>query len=219
MTVSIGVASLPAVATTADELLAAADRGLYQAKRSGRDMVVVTQNAALDAWARAAPVHGQLLSLNVSPDVLVDGLPWTLRERLPPNTVLELSEHAPVRSYPQLNAALDEWRAAGFAIAVDDVGAGHASLRHVLELQPDLLKLDHFLVHDLPSHPPKRALVRSLTMFCREHGGRLVAEGVEDATTADVLIELGVELGQGWHFGRPGRLVTPARFAASTTPA
>jgi hypothetical protein len=96
-------------------------------------------NPALDAWVEAAPAHGQLLSLNVGPDVLVDGLPWTLHERLPPNTVLELSEHAPVRSYAQLNAALDDWRAAGVAIAVDDVGAGHASLRHVLELQPGIL--------------------------------------------------------------------------------
>ena len=293
VTVSIGVASLPAVATTADELLAAADRGLYQAKRSGRDAVMVTRprdghavtagtvndrlgtlldghrliavfqplveiatghvigwealsrvlgsnlappewlaladdngrraelemamwSAALDAWATVSPPPEQILSLNVSPDVLVDGLPWTLHERFPARTVLEISEHAPVRSYPQLNAALDDWRAAGVAIAIDDVGAGHASLRHVLELRADLLKLDHFLVHDLPTHAPKRALVRSLALFSNEHGGRLVAEGVEDAATAEVLIELGVELGQGWHLGRPGPLTPHEERATSS---
>jgi EAL domain-containing protein (putative c-di-GMP-specific phosphodiesterase class I) len=125
--------------------------------------------------------------------------------------VLELSELAPVRSYPKLRAVLDEWRtqqASDVRFAIDDVGAGHANMRHIIELSPDVTKLDRSLVYDVAGNRAKQAVVRGLVGFCRDIGSALVAEGVEDERCAAALRSFGVEWAQGWFFGRPGDLRT-----------
>ena len=90
-------------------------------------------------------------------------------------------------------------------LAIDDVGAGFSSLRHIVLTGPDVIKLDRTIVHGVSTDPVLTTLVRSLVEFAHGCAARVVAEGIESAEDAAALAALGVDHGQGWHFGRPGR--------------
>jgi diguanylate cyclase (GGDEF)-like protein len=117
--------------------------------------------------------------------------------------VVEVSEHEAVADYVALRRALFPWREAGLRVAVDDVGAGFASLRHVLELSPDIIKLDISLVQGMPNDPVRRALVTALVAFAQQAGATVVAEGIETEAELQSLRGTGVRLGQGFHLGVP----------------
>ena len=85
----------------------------------------------------------------------------------PANVVLELSELAPVLSYERLRRVVEQWRERGVRLAIDDVGAGHANRQHVLELSPDVIKLDRALIQDVAVRPDKQALIRGIVKFTR----------------------------------------------------
>ena len=117
---------------------------------------------------------------------------------------LELSEHDPVADYDALRDALAPLRAAGMRLAIDDVGAGFSSLRHIVLTAPDIIKLDRGIVAGVGADPVLDTLVRSLVEFARGCRSHVVAEGVETAVDAAALRAAGVHFGQGWFFGRPG---------------
>jgi EAL domain-containing protein (putative c-di-GMP-specific phosphodiesterase class I) len=145
------------------------------------------------------------VAMNVSPATLM--LPETreLLGRLEVDRVLlELSEHDQVEDYDALAEALHPLRRSGLRLAVDDVGAGFSSLRHIVVTRPDVIKLDRTLVRGVSDDPVLTTLVRSLVEFGHAAGATVVGEGVETAEDAASLLALGVDLGQGWHFGRPG---------------
>ncbi|MEV6600151.1 EAL domain-containing protein [Actinoplanes sp. NPDC051346] len=145
------------------------------------------------------------VAMNVSPGTLLTAECAALLSRLPLERVLlELSEHDPVDDYAALTAALAPLRARGMRLAIDDVGAGFSSLRHIVLTTPDVIKLDRSLIDGVSTDPILTTLVRSLVEFGRGCSARVVAEGVETATDAATLLALGVHYGQGWHFGRPG---------------
>jgi EAL domain-containing protein (putative c-di-GMP-specific phosphodiesterase class I) len=142
--------------------------------------------------------------MNVSPTTLLtDGFAELLRALPLGRVLLELSEHDPVEDYDALAAALAPFRAAGLRLAIDDVGAGFSSLRHIVVTSPDVIKIDRSIVSGLDTDPVLSTLVRSLVDFARGLRARVVAEGVENGDEAAVLRALGVDYGQGWHFGRP----------------
>ena len=120
--------------------------------------------------------------------------------------VLELTEHEQVEDCAALNAALQPARARGLRLAVDDAGAGCASMRHWLLLQPDLLKLDVSLVRDVDADDTKRALCAAIITFAQNTGIRVVAEGVETEAELAVLRALGADYGQGYLLRRPAPL-------------
>ena len=95
-------------------------------------------------------------------------------------------------------AALRPYRDAGLRLAVDDAGAGYASLRHILKLRPDYIKIDLSLVRDIHLDPARQALVTSLVSFARTVDAVLVAEGVEQQAELDMLVALGVRQMQGY---------------------
>ncbi|SEP25670.1 sensor domain-containing phosphodiesterase [Trujillonella endophytica] len=145
------------------------------------------------------------VAMNVSPATLMTAPFARLLTTLPLHRVLlELSEHDPVEDYDALTAALLPFRAAGLRLAVDDVGAGFSSLRHIVLTAPDVLKLDRSIVAGVATDPVLRTLVGSLVTFGHGCGASLVAEGIETAEDAAALLALGVDAGQGWLFGRPG---------------
>lgn len=119
------------------------------------------------------------------------------------NLVLEITEHAAVEKYEEIASRLKPYRDDGLHIAVDDAGAGYASFRHILNLQPDRIKLDMSLTRNIDTDPAKRALAAALIHFCAETGSMLVAEGVETAGEVATLIELGVKKAQGYFLGKP----------------
>ena len=126
------------------------------------------------------------------------------------HVVLEVTEHAPVDDYPRFRIAIGRMRELGARLAVDDAGAGFASLRHILELDAELIKLDGSLTHSLELDPRRRSLASALIEFGRESGAVVLAEHIESEMQLCELRRLGVEYGQGYHLGRPQALPAAA---------
>jgi EAL domain-containing protein (putative c-di-GMP-specific phosphodiesterase class I)/PAS domain-containing protein len=152
---------------------------------------------------------GTYVSLNVSPATAVSPQLPDLLSPCAERIVLELTEHANVDDYPTLLAALEVLRAAGVRLAVDDAGSGFSSLRHILNLRPDVIKLDLALVRGIDADPARRALASSLLVFAGQIGADLVAEGIETQAELAVLRDIGIAHGQGYLLGRPAALPLP----------
>ena len=163
---------------------------------------------ALEAALAEAPrlPAGAFLTMNVSPAVLL-GAGERLRRLLAGGArpiVLELTEHVPIEDYADLRAAI---AALGeVEIAVDDAGAGYASMRHILEIRPAFAKLDISLVRGIDGDELRQAMAAGFQYYALRTGCRLVAEGVETEDEAGALRALGVDLAQGYLFGRPAAL-------------
>jgi EAL domain-containing protein (putative c-di-GMP-specific phosphodiesterase class I) len=159
---------------------------------------------------------GSWVGLNVSPAFLVscEELPRLL-STADREILLEITEHAPVPDYDALHHAI---RRLGehVRVAVDDAGAGYSGLQRIIELAPDLIKLDITLVRGIEGDPGRQALVAGMVYFARQTGSTLLAEGIETPAEAKLLRELGVDLGQGYLFGRPER--QPLRDQALAPP-
>ncbi len=120
--------------------------------------------------------------------------------------VVEITEHEVIDDYGALAEALAPLRERGLRVAVDDVGAGYASLRHALQLAPDMVKMDISLTRDIDRDPGRRALAAALISFAGETNMTIVAEGIETAGELHALRELGIRYGQGFYLARPAPL-------------
>ena len=150
---------------------------------------------------------GTFLAVNLSPTTLASTPLVPLMRRAPMDRiVLEITEHAPVGDYKGLNEALAGARERGIRLAIDDAGAGFASLRHVVRLSPEFIKLDRALIIDIDSDPSQRALASALIAFAGQTGATIVAEGIETQPQLDTLRSLGVSMGQGFYLAPPGPL-------------
>ena len=155
--------------------------------------VALSRSLPDDAW----------VSLNVSPGVVTDrGLLSSLAGAAERPVVFEVTEQEAIEDY---GAVLDAVMAAGpdVRLAVDDAGAGHASLRHILRLRPTYVKLDMTLVRDIDRDPSREAMVAGLVHFGEATGSLLIAEGVERDGELSALRDLRVPLARGYLFGRP----------------
>jgi EAL domain-containing protein (putative c-di-GMP-specific phosphodiesterase class I)/GGDEF domain-containing protein/putative methionine-R-sulfoxide reductase with GAF domain len=155
--------------------------------------------------AAGSPPDGRLLFVNISPGALRHPGLFMLADQLPSRLVIEITEQTDISDYAALRAQLAPWIARGAQIAIDDTGAGYASLEHVVELRPDFLKLTRGLVADIDKDANRQALLRALGAFAREVGAVIVAEGVERREELEVLRDSQIDFAQGWLFGRPGR--------------
>lgn len=278
VTISCGVAVLPDMADTGDDLFRVADLGLYAAKRGGRDCVAVHGEVAStgprragtvknrvaqlldsdelhahyqpiidlrtgeavayealarirdsklrpDQWLELAdeaglradleaamldvaieswePREGVKLFVNLSPDALASGIVWPRLDRMGSDVVIEVSERDPVQNYTALRETVRDLAAQGVRLAVDDVGAGHANMRHVTELLPAYVKLDRSLVTNVDQRQVQASLVAALAAFTADIGVKIIGEGIERAAEAATLRRVGVDLGQGYLIARP----------------
>lgn len=185
------------------------------------DLGVELELAALRAQITAVSGFGgpraraTYVSLNVSPaTVHADGLAEVLRPLAPEQLVLEVTEHAPIPDYRAFAGALARLRHDGVRLAVDDVGAGYASLRHIVHLAPDVIKIDLALTRDVDVDPARRAIVAALTSFAAQTGAKVVAEGIETDAELAAMLALGVGFGQGYLLGMPGILDAPGYEAS-----
>ncbi len=177
----------------------------------GPQLELAAVRAALDG-AHSLPPE-VYLSVNVSPATVLDDAFGTMladaaRVR---RLVLEITEHAAVEDYAALATALRPLRDHGVALAIDDAGAGFSSLQHIVRLQPDTIKLDMSLIRAIDREAPRRALASALVYFAADTGSTIVAEGIETEAERATLQGLGISLGQGYLFGRPGPASGPER--------
>jgi EAL domain-containing protein (putative c-di-GMP-specific phosphodiesterase class I) len=169
------------------------------------ELELATAAAVLDLLDTEVPEQA-VLTVNLSPSTLVGGgFPQLIVGRPVHRIVVEMTEHALVADYEELAALLAPSRAAGLQVAVDDAGAGYASLQHVLAVSPDLIKIDMALVRGADGDLARRTLLMALADFAEVTGCRLVAEGVETDGELRAVSSCGVHLAQGYLLGRPDR--------------
>jgi EAL domain-containing protein (putative c-di-GMP-specific phosphodiesterase class I) len=145
----------------------------------------------------------QRIAINVSPDVALELVPL-LPEDLPwHQLILEVTEHAAVEAYEAFREHLRPLRAAGLQLSVDDAGAGFASLRHVVELQPDIIKVDRSLVSGINNDAARRSAFMTFVLLAAEIDAVVVAEGVETQAELETVARLGADAVQGYLLGRP----------------
>lgn len=151
------------------------------------------------------------LFLNVSPESLLEplhqnGRTLQLLQRFgiaPSQVVIELTEQTPTDDFQLLFNALHHYRAMGFSIALDDLGAGYSSLRLWSELRPDYVKIDRHFIDGIHQDAVKREFVGSILQIARASRAQVIAEGIELIEELAVLTEMGVDLVQGYLLCRP----------------
>jgi EAL domain-containing protein (putative c-di-GMP-specific phosphodiesterase class I) len=163
-----------------------------------------TLGEALHALPRIP--DGAFLSVNCSQGVAASPEVAERLDGVEHRVVLEITEHEAIEDYGALAERLAPLRERGLRVAVDDVGAGYASLRHALQLAPDMVKMDMSLTRDVDRDPGRRALAAALISFAAETRMAIVAEGIETAGELEALRALGVRFGQGFHLARPAPL-------------
>src|SRR5690606_18190257 len=120
--------------------------------------------------------------------------------------VIELTEQMPTDDFELLDTALHHYRDMGFSIALDDLGAGYSSLRLWSELRPEYVKIDRHFIDGIHRDPLKREFVGSILQIARASKAQVIAEGIELTEELAVLMEMGVDLVQGYLLGRPQEL-------------
>jgi EAL domain-containing protein (putative c-di-GMP-specific phosphodiesterase class I) len=154
--------------------------------------------------ARNLEGDGTCLSLNMSPKLLTSSTEAIVSIAADADRpiVLELTEHVVIDGYSPVRVALEGLRPS-FRLAVNDVGSGFSSLRHILELRPDFVKLDISLVRDIDQDPGHQTMVAGLVSCALKVGCTLIAERVESTSELTELCSLGVTCAQGSLLGRP----------------
>jgi EAL domain-containing protein (putative c-di-GMP-specific phosphodiesterase class I) len=174
----------------------------------------------LDWACRAAAVHGAqaaglrppaALFINAEPEALTAPAPDPALEALVHGAVgrlpifVEITERAMTIRPAELLDAVEQLRARGFGIALDDVGADRRSLALLPLLRPDIVKLDISLIHNHPSRISGEVM-NGVCAYAERTGATILAEGIEHDGHVLAARSLGATLAQGWHFGRPGPL-------------
>jgi EAL domain-containing protein (putative c-di-GMP-specific phosphodiesterase class I) len=175
--------------------------------------------AALSALAHYDQIPpGAYLSVNLSPETVISPMFRDIFTGTPVEKVaVEITEHAPVQDYAALANALGEFRNGGGRLAVDDAGAGFASLRHILRLAPDIIKLDVTLTRGIDVGEASQAMAGALATFASKTHATIVAEGIETQEELNALRDLGIFHGQGYLLARPARLPLNSPYIGALT--
>ncbi len=165
-------------------------------------------------WGKAAAYASQFLEdeklfLNCNP-YLVEGQKFKKVKSIfdmnhisPENVVLEITERSEVKNYQRFFGQLAFYRENGFKFAIDDVGGGYSSLESIVATKPEVVKIDQHIIAGIHKDNIKRSIVKFVTAFCKENGIICVAEGIETKEELDVVMDLGVDAGQGYYLCRP----------------
>jgi PAS domain S-box-containing protein len=168
------------------------------------DLELLTLGRALDALS-VLP-QGVALSVNASPVCILDprfsDVMRSHRHELS-RVILEITEHSAVASYPEVEAVLAPLRRSGLRLAVDDTGAGYASFHHILNLRPDIIKIDRSLITDIDQDLARRSFITAIMLLALDLGAAVTAEGIERLEELDTLTTLGVDHAQGYLICRP----------------
>lgn len=173
------------------------------------------RNLSLERYAEQLKadhdLKNQLIFLNIQPQVLTDsayrgGTTLELLEKYhlsPEQIVLELTEKEDVSDYRKFRNIIESYRGQGFRIAVDDAGTGYNSLKTIVMLKPEFIKIDKSLIRNIHERPLQQNMVELFLEFAAQSNTTVIAEGIETFMELAFLQNMGVELGQGYALGRP----------------
>jgi EAL domain-containing protein (putative c-di-GMP-specific phosphodiesterase class I) len=171
----------------------------------------------VDCFDQVPNQKNGLIFLNIHPQVLLDpnykiGETKQLLEEFgisPEQIVFELTEKQAVTDFVQFERILSHYRDQGFRIAVDDAGSGFNSLKTLVYLKPEFIKLDKSLIQDIDRVTVKQQLVSLVKNFASESNTCIIAEGIERVEEYNYLLHQGISLGQGYGLGKPNHELTP----------
>lgn len=151
------------------------------------------------------------LFINIHPNVLLDknyhsGETRALLEKLnisPEQVVFELTERSAVGDFEEFARVLSHYRSQGYRIAVDDVGSGYNSLKTLIYLKPEFIKLDRSLIQNIDQHKAQQQLLTVILNYAIESGTKVIAEGIETKSEYTFIQSVGVHYAQGYAIGRP----------------
>lgn len=171
----------------------------------GIDLELAVISVALRAFADLP--KDIYISVNASPATAASGLLGEVFSGYPiERIVLEITEHSAIDDLAALTAELQIWQGRGLAVAIDDAGAGYSGMQQILQLSPDILKLDMSLTTGIDTDAAKRSLAAAMVHFASEQDSIIVAEGIETEAELITLRAIGVHRGQGWFLGKPSSL-------------
>lgn len=174
----------------------------------GIELELHTARVAVDGFADELARHpGTYLAVNASPGLLYRPALLEVLSELPPErVVVEITEQHQFDSYDQLRETVFLVHERGMRVAVDDTGSGFAGLQRLVDVRPEIVKLDKGLTSQIDTDAPRRALVAAMRHFADDMGITVVAEGIERQEQLVVLRDIGVDCGQGYLLGRPAGL-------------
>ncbi|MBN1830177.1 MAG: EAL domain-containing protein, partial [Deltaproteobacteria bacterium] len=154
---------------------------------------------------------GKHLFVNVSPAILEqpDRIGQTIAEltkhycRDMPKIVLELTETMQIENSDLFMKTASYYRNQRFLLAIDDFGSGYAGLQSLLLVEPNIVKIDRFIIEDIHHSTPKRLLLESIVAFCHKINIKVVAEGIETSEELRIVAESMTDYGQGFYIGKP----------------
>jgi PAS domain S-box-containing protein len=182
------------------------DRWFAEAWEVGLGVPLELLAVRIAAEALSRLPAGVNLCINASPPTIFSGRFLACVGPAADRVTVELTEHLQVDDYEGFTARLGPLREAGGKVAIDDFGAGYASLRHILKVRPEWIKLDISLTERIDANQVAHALATSLVSFADEVGVNVVAEGIETEDELEALIDIGFRYGQGFYFGVPAPL-------------
>lgn len=179
------------------------------------DLEQMAREKAIAGCAGLSP--DQRVFINISAEMIHDSrfMPGKTLKLLkecgiePRNVVFEITERSSVEDFSTAKKILEHYRNQGYQIAIDDAGAGYSSLQAIAELQPDYIKVDRSLVHNIFKDKIKESILETLVSFAHKMNIRIIAEGIESEDELYKLLRMGVHFGQGYYLGRPGTGLQP----------
>jgi diguanylate cyclase (GGDEF)-like protein len=154
---------------------------------------------------RPDTARGEKLFLNLHPGEIDDPelARWGASMGGPEQVIFEITERAAIPDFRRFRSNARALSEAGFQFAIDDLGAGYASLNAIALLEPAYIKIDMAMIRDIDTSIAKQRLVGRMAQFAEDMGIQIVAEGVESADEARTVADLGCHLAQGFYYGRP----------------
>ncbi|ETI68403.1 diguanylate phosphodiesterase [Neobacillus vireti LMG 21834] len=161
-----------------------------------------------------------LLFINIHPHVLLDsnyhsGETLQLLSKLgiePKQVVFELTERSAVSDVALFEKVLANYRSQGFRIAIDDVGSGYNSLKSLIYLKPEFIKLDKSLIQNIDQNREQQQLVKIIIEYAKQSSTEIIAEGIERIEELVFTCEHGVHYGQGYALGKPHKEIKPGKI-------
>lgn len=180
---------------------AALQYGLYA------ELEILSWSMAVSAIAKF--LNNEKVFLNCSPYFIESSQFLRVKAMLeknhvsPQSVILEITERSAISDFKLFYDQLHNYREHGFRFAVDDVGGGYASLESIIEIKPEVVKIDRHIVKDSSRDVFKQSIIKFIVSLCKENNIMVVAEGIETPEDLCVVRELGVQAGQGYYLYRP----------------
>ena len=184
------------------------------------------RNLSLKRFMERYKERNSLIFINIHPNVLLDstyhsGETLQLLSGLgiePKQVVFELTEKSAVTDFKLFEKVLSNYRAQGFRIAIDDVGSGYNSLKTLVYLKPEFIKLDKSLIQNIDQNKEQQQLVKLIIDYAKQSSTEIIAEGIERMEELAFICDQGVDYGQGYALGKPKEEVKPGRIPHYSTP-